>query len=72
MVAHVAARKRISGSKNFCSTSQKDFCNNIGQYLTHAVQQTAPHSITSSILRPLTATLAIGERRAHGMDRDCR
>src|SRR5215831_2663541 len=31
-----------------------------------------PHSITSSILRPLTATLAIGERRAHGMDRDCR
>jgi hypothetical protein len=26
--------KRISGSKNFCSTPQKDFCNNIGQQAT--------------------------------------
>jgi hypothetical protein len=34
MVPHVAARKMHSGSKNFRSSSQKDFCNNIGQLQT--------------------------------------
>jgi hypothetical protein len=38
--------KRISGSKNFRSTPQKDFCNNICQQRTHAPQQN--YSITSS------------------------
>lgn len=34
MVLTSSRAKRISGSKNFCSTSQKDFCNNIGPFRT--------------------------------------
>ena len=34
--------KRISGSKNFRSPPQKDFCNNICHRRTHATQRRAP------------------------------
>jgi hypothetical protein len=37
---------RVYSSKNLRSTVQKDFCNKIGHERTHALQKTAPYSIT--------------------------
>ena len=38
MIPHIAARKRISGSKTFRSPPQKDFCNKICHYQTSTAQ----------------------------------
>jgi hypothetical protein len=38
--SHRRAKKRISGSKNFRWTSQKDFCNNIGTNRTNLADLT--------------------------------
>jgi hypothetical protein len=58
--------KRISGSKNFRSSPQKDLCNKIGHQQTHAPRQIAPYSVAIGMIAKIESPLDGLSGRAEG------